>query len=139
MNPRTAIRIGIAHRLRPALPAALLALALAACGESTPPSKPVVLTTPVELTPAPAAKPAQFPAEDPQAAADKTLAASVKSALLAEKALDAHGIDVVAKRGVVTLFGTTKTHALHSRAGSIAAGVSGVTTVENKLAVVAGS
>jgi len=68
-----------------------------------------------------------------------TLAASVKDALLDAKALNAHDIDVVAKRGVVTLFGTTKTHALRSMAEKVAARVGGVTLVENKLAVVAGS
>ena len=133
MKPRTTIRI--APLLLPALPAALLALVLAACGDSPPPPKPVVTTTPVQPTPAPAQK----PAEDPQAAADKALAASVKGALLDEKALNAHDIDVVAKRGVVSLFGTTKTHVLRSMAEKIAARVSGVTLVENKLAVVAGS
>jgi BON domain len=133
MKPRTTIRI--APRPLPVLPAALLALALAACGDSPPPPKPVAMTPTVQPTPAPAQK----PAEDPQAAADKSLAASVKDALLAEKALNAHDMDVVAKRGVVTLFGTTKTHVLRSMAEKVAARVSGVTLVENKLAVVAGS
>jgi osmotically-inducible protein OsmY len=93
------------------------------------------MNAPVQPTPAPAQK----PAEDPQVAADKILAASVKGALLDAKALNAHDIDVVAKRGVVTLFGITKTHALRSMAEKVAARVSGVTLVENKLAVVAGS
>jgi len=135
MKPRTTIRI--APWLRPALPAALLVLALAACGDSAPPPKLVAMNAPVQPTPTPA--PAQNPAEDPQVAADKMLAASVKDALLAEKTLNAHDMDVVAKRGVVTLFGTTKTHALRSMAEKVAARVSGVTLVENKLAVVAGS
>ena len=133
MKPRTTL--WNAPRLLPALPAALLALTLAACGDKAPPPKPVAFTAPVELTPAPAQK----PDEDPLAAADKALAASVKDALLEAKALNAHDIDVVAKRGVVTLFGTTKTHALRSMAEKVAARVGGVTLVENKLAVVAGS
>ncbi len=127
--------IWIAPRRLPALSAALLALALAACGDKAPPPKPVALTVPVQPTPAPVQK----PAEDPQLAADKALAASVKAALLDAKALNAHDIDVVAKRGVVSLFGTTKTHALRSMAEKVAGRVSGVTLVENKLAVVAGS
>jgi hyperosmotically inducible protein len=135
---KTGTDLRVARCLRPALSAAVLALALAACGESPPP-KPVATTTPVQPTPVPAAQPAPTPAVDPQVAADKALADSVKSALLAEKALNAHGIDVVAKRGVVTLFGTTETHARRSMAEKIAARVSGVTLVENKLAVVAGS
>ena len=133
MKPRTTI--WNTPRLLPALPAVLLALTLVACGDKAPPPKPVALTAPVALTPAPAEK----PAEDPQADADKALAASVKDALLDAKALNAHDIDVVAKRGVVTLFGTTKTHALRSMAEKVAARVGGVTLVENKLAVVAGS
>ena len=133
MKPRTTIRI--APRLLPALPAALLALVLAACGDSSPPPKPVAMNAPFQPTP----PPAQKPAEDPQAAADKMLAASVKGALLDAKALNAHDIDVVAKQGVVTLFGTTKTHVLRSLAEKVATRVSGVTLVENKLAVVAGS
>jgi hyperosmotically inducible periplasmic protein len=133
MKPRSTI--WNAPRLLPALPAALLALTLVACGDKAPPPKPVALTAPVEQTPAPA----QIPAEDPQAAADKALAASVKDALLDAKALNAHDIDVVAKRGVVTLFGTAKTQALRSMAEKVAGRVSGVTLVENKLAVVAGS
>ena len=133
MKPRTTL--WNTPRLLPALPAALLALTLAACGDKAPPPKPVALTAPVELTPAPAQK----PAEDPQVDADKALAASVKDALLEAKALNAHDIDVVAKRGVVTLFGITKTHALRSMAEKVAARVGGVTLVENKLAVVAGS
>ncbi len=133
MKRRTTIRI--APRLLPALPAALLAIALAACGDSAPPPKPVAMTAPFQPTPAPAQK----PAEDPQVDADKMLAASVKGALLDAKALNAHDIDVVAKQGVVTLFGITKTHALRSMAEKVAARVSGVTLVENKLAVVAGS
>ena len=133
MKPRTTI--WNTPRLLPALPAVLLALTLVACGDKAPPPKPVALTAPVELTPAPAQK----PAEDPQVDADKALAASVKDALLDAKALNAHDIDVVAKRGVVTLFGTTKTHALRSMAEKVAARVGGVTLVENKLAVVAGS
>ena len=133
MKPCTTIRI--APRLLPVLPAALLALALAACGDKAPPPKPVAMTRTVQPTPAPVQK----PAEDPQVAADKALAASVKAALLDAKALNAHDIDVVAKRGIVSLFGTTKTHALRSMAEKVAARVSGVTLVENKLAVVAGS
>lgn len=136
MKPGTTIKI--APLPRPALAATLFALAaLAACTESPPPPKPVAMTAAVEPTPTPA--PTQKPAEDPQADADRALADSVKNALLTEKALNAHGIDVVAKRGVVTLFGTTRTPVLRGMAEKIAARVNGVTLVDNKLAVVAGS
>lgn len=128
-----------AARLHPALPAALLALAFAACSETPPPPKPVALNATAQPAPAQTPEPAQKPADDPLADADRALADSVKNALLAEKALNAHGIDVVAKRGVVTLFGTTKTPVLRGVAEKIAARVNGVTLVDNKLAVVAGS
>ena len=117
--------------------AALLAFALSGCGQEPPP-KPAVKVVPV---PAPEVKaaPAQKPAEDAQAAADKALAASVKAALTAERTLNAHGIDVVARNGTVTLYGTSETRMRREMAEKIAARVDGVKSVENKLAVVAGS
>ena len=98
--------------------AGLLALALAACDGAPPPPKP---------------------AEPPQASADKELAGKVKSALLAERGINAHAIDVVAKNGVITLYGTTETPARRDTAAKVAGNVAGVKSVDNKLAVVAGS
>jgi BON domain len=117
--------------------AAVLALALSGCGQEPPP-KPAVKVVPV---PAPEviAAPVQKPVEDTQAVDDKALAARVKSALIAERALNAHGIDVVAKNGTVTLYGTAETRVRRDMAEHIAARVDGVKSVENKLAVVAGS
>jgi BON domain-containing protein len=118
----------------------LLALALGACGKEPPPPprKAAEVVLPVEpppqVTPVP-----DKPAEPPQVSADKDLAGKVKSALLAERGLNAHGIDVVAKNGVITLYGTAETVGRRDTAAKVAGNVAGVKSVENKLAVVAGS
>jgi osmotically-inducible protein OsmY len=120
---------------------ALLAFALSGCGQEPPP-KQAVKAVPV---PVPAAQdaakaePAKPSPEAVRAAADKELAGRVKAALGAERSLNAHGIDVVASNGAVTLFGTAETRTKREIAGKVAAGVEGVKSVENKLAIVAGS
>jgi hypothetical protein len=122
--------------------AGLLALALAACDWKSPPppAAKVVVTAPtLPEEPPPLVVAPPKPAEPPQASADKELAGKVKSALLAERGLNAHGIDVVAKDGVITLYGTAETPARRDTAARIAGNVAGVKSVENKLAVVAGS
>ena len=48
-------------------------------------------------------------------------------------------ITVTADSGVVTLYGTADTADQRAKAGMIAAGVAGVKSVNNKLAIVAGS
>jgi hypothetical protein len=122
--------------------AGMLALALTACGEDTPPPVPKPkVAAPAAPAPAPSraetkAEPAPKPAAD---SADSALAARVKEALLAEKALNAHGIDVGARNGVVTLFGTVQKKSELEHAARIAAGTEGARSVENKLVVLAGS
>jgi hypothetical protein len=122
--------------------AALLAYALSGCGQEPPP-KQAVKVVPVPALPAAQdtakAEPAKPSAEAVRAAADKELAGRVKAALGAERTLNAHGIDVVASNGAVTLFGTAETRMKRDMAGKVAAAVEGVKSVENKLAVVAGS
>ena len=129
------------QRLFPAVAAGVIALSVSGCGDEPKP-KPAPRTAP-PAAPAPEAKAAPAPgkpaAADAQAAADQALAAQVKSALAAETSLNAHRIDVVAKDGAVTLFGTTETKARRETASKIAAAVAGVKSVENKLVVVAGS
>jgi len=124
------------------LTATLLAFALSGCGKEPPP-QPVVKSVPVPAMPADdAAAKAEAGREAAQAArdsADKELAGRVKSALVAERNLNAHGIDVVAKDGAVTLFGTAETRMRRDLAEKVAGRVDGVKSVENKLAVVAGS
>jgi BON domain-containing protein len=117
-------------------------LALAACDRPPPPppAPKVVVTTPtLPEEPPPLVVAPPKPAEPPHVAADKELAGKVKSALLAERGLNAHGIDVVAKNGVITLYGTAETPARRDTAARVAGNVAGVRSVENKLAVVAGS
>lgn len=134
--------INLVSRLSCSVAAGVVAFALAACGQEPPP-KPAAKAAPPAAKPAPArdakVAPAPKPAESAQATADKDLAAKVKAALLAEPGINAHGIDVVAKEGIVTLFGTTTTRARRDTAGKVASQVAGVKQVENKLAVVAGS
>jgi hypothetical protein len=124
-----------------AVASVLLAVGLGACDRAPPPA-PKKAAEPASTLPA--EPPVQVvtpdkPAEPPQASADKELAGKVKSALTAERGINAHGIDVVAKNGVVTLYGTAETPARRDTAGRVAGNVSGVKSVENKLAVVAGS
>jgi hyperosmotically inducible protein len=121
---------------------ALLAIALSGCGKEPPP-KPAVQAVPVPAAPA-QQEAAQAEAEKMagqavRAAADKELAGRVKTALLAERSINAHGIDVVAKDGAVTLYGTAETRMRREMAEKVAARVEGVKSVENKLAIVAGS
>jgi len=122
--------------------AALIAFAFSGCGQEPPP-KPVVKAVPVPAQPAnqdaAKAEAERMAAQAARAAADKELAGRVKAALGAERTLNAHGIDVVASNGAVTLFGTAETRMKREIAGKVAAGVEGVKSVENKLAIVAGS
>jgi len=128
------------------LTATLLAIAISGCGREPPP-RPVVKDVPVPVAPvvqdagkAEAAKQAASQAAvAARAAADKELAGRVKAALVAERNLNAHGIDVTAKDGAVTLYGTAETRVRRDMAENIAARVDGVKSVENKLAIVAGS
>jgi hyperosmotically inducible periplasmic protein len=127
--------------------AACLIFALAAgCGESPKP-KPVA-APPQPSTPQPAApalapvepaKPVTAAPEAPKPDPDKALAARVKKALDADSRLNAQGVDVTASHGTVRLWGTVPTAAEQKRARDIAAGVSGVSAVESKIVVVAGS
>jgi hyperosmotically inducible protein len=120
----------------------MLALGLPACGEKEA-APPIAMVTPPAITVQPAPEirttPPQKAPEPPQAAADRALALKVKDALVREPLINGHGIDVVARDGVVTLFGTAETRMKRDVAGQVASTVAGVVSVENKLAVVAGS
>jgi hypothetical protein len=120
--------------------AVLLALGLAACGDEAPPK-------PAPKAPEPVAKPAPPPpppppvakAEEPKPDPNKELAARVKRALEGEAKIQAAGIDVTAKDGRVTLWGTTTTAAERRRAENAAKKVEGVSAVDNQIKVVKGS
>lgn len=112
------------------IPLSALALALASCGEETPPpATPAV--APVVLEPRPAV--------GEKAGADAELAERVKRALEEEAADSAAGIDVTASGGVVRLFGTVGSPAARLRAEEITAGTPGVKQVQNQLVVLQGS
>ena len=119
--------------------AAALVILLAACGDAPAPKlvekKPAVEPKVEAKAPeVPMAK-AEAPKPDP----NKALAQRVKRALEGETKVEAASIDVTAKDGAVTLWGTSATDAERRRAAQIAAKVEGVKSVDNRIAVVKGS
>ena len=122
--------------MRKTLAAALL-LAVAACSDAPAPKaveiKPVI-DSKVEAKAAEAPK-TEAPKPDP----NKLLAQRVKRALEDEGKIQAAAIDVTAADGAVTLWGTAASDAERRRAAQAAARVEGVKSVDNRLAVVAGS
>lgn len=69
------------------------------------------------------------------AIADSAVTAKVKTALLADDNVKGLQIDVDTKGGIVTLNGTADSQANMSKAQTIAQGIEGVKSVENKLTV----
>ena len=120
-----------------------LALFLAACGESTPPATPTPAATPAPSPQAEAPKPIEpkpeAKAEAPKPDPNKELAQRVKQALEGEAKIQAAAIDVTAKEGRVTLWGTAATAAERNRAAQVASKVEGVSGVDNQIKVVKGS
>ena len=124
--------------------AVLAVAALAACGDDVPPPKPAAqepapapqaaAPTPA-ATPAPEAKAPEAPKPDP----NKELAQRVKQALEGDAKVQAAAIDVTAKDGRVSLWGTAATAGERSRAADIASKVQGVAAVDNQIKVVKGS
>jgi len=124
---------------------------LGACGKEEAP-KPAAAPAPTapSAAPAPAAAPAPQAssptAPGPQATPapsasdpDKVLAQKVKSALDATQGVPGQQIDVTAKGGAVTLWGTVADPTEQAKAVEAAKAVPGVKAVENKLAIVKGS
>jgi hypothetical protein len=121
-------------------------LGLAACGQEPAPKAPLGTAKSGPTAAAkPPVEPKGVPASVPEGKkasasdSDRTLARRVKDALLARPDLKAHGIDITAVDGAVTLFGTADSLASRKMAGDIASGIEGVKSVENKLAVASGS
>jgi hypothetical protein len=110
--------------------AAALILALAACGET---SKPTLAAAPAPKLPD--SNPVEAPKPDP----DKELATRVKKVLQQQASIRAAAIDVSARDGVVTLWGTATSAEEHRRVAQIAARIQGVKSVDNKLEIVTGS
>jgi hyperosmotically inducible periplasmic protein len=115
-------------------------LALAACSDpAPPPGKPATpapqASAPAPAAPAPEAKAPEAPKPDP----NKELAQRVKQALESDGKVQGGAIDVTAKEGRVSLWGTASTAGERSRAAEIAAKVQGVAGVDNQIKVVKGS
>ena len=72
---------------------------------------------------------------DERIVADSAITTKVKTALLTEKGVPSTAISVETYEARVQLSGFVDTVAIKEKAGKVAAGVSGVKTVENKLAV----
>jgi len=121
------------------------AFALAGCGEDKSTSQPAPQPAPQaqpaapQAAPAPAPSPAPAQSEAPKPDPDVALANAVKAALEADKALGAQTIDVTAKDGAVTLWGTVPQAARRALAVKIARGVPGVKSVQDNLQVIKGS
>jgi hypothetical protein len=119
----------------------VLAFGLGACGDSTPPAPPTAQpATPAPQAAAPAPAPAEAKApEAPKPDPNKELAQRVKRALEGEGKIQAAAIDVTAKDGRVSLWGTAPTADERNRAAQIASKVEGVASVDNQIKVVKGS
>lgn len=111
---------------------------LAACGEPKRAAAPAA-AAPAASVPAPAPAPAPAATAPAVPDPDKALASKVKAALAGDKGVIAHLIDVSAKAGKVTLWGTVNNEKERARAAALAGSVAGVNAVENKLNIVAGS
>lgn len=72
---------------------------------------------------------------DERIAADTAITTKVKSSLLLEKGIPSTAISVETYEGRVQLSGFVDNTGIKEKAAKIAAGISGVKTVENKLAV----
>jgi hyperosmotically inducible protein len=116
-------------------------LALAACGDSAPPAKPAAQpAAPAPQASAPEApKPEAKAPEAPKPDPNKELAQRVKQALERDGKIQAAAIDVTAKDGRVSLWGTAGTAAERNQAAQIASKVDGVASIDNQIKVVKGS
>lgn len=126
--------------------AALAILALAACGDSAPPkpeaqpaAPPPQAATPAPAPAAPETRAPESQAPSPKPDPNKELAQRVKQALEGDGKVQAGAIDVTAKDGRVSLWGTTGTAAERTRAAQVASKVEGVASVDNQIKVVRGS
>ena len=123
-----------------AVAVAAAALVLTACDR-----KPMTESPNANLASSPALKDTQplgpeVAAEKaPGATGDSTLAAQVKSAIVAEPALKTLTVEVNATDGVVTLFGTADTQDKRHQAAIVALNVEGVRSVRNEMIVLRGS
>jgi hypothetical protein len=123
--------------MRKLLAVAVIA-ALAACSEDPPPAKPAASAPPPPQAAAPETK-GEIRAEAPKPDPDKELARRVKQALEGDSRIQGAAIDVTAKEGRVSLWGTAANAGERSRAAEIAGKVDGVASVDNQIKIVKGS
>ena len=117
-----------------------LAVLLGACSEPPPPPQPQAPAAPPPQAAAPAPKAPEAKApEAPKPDPNKELAQRVKQAIDSDGKVQPGAIDVTAKDGRVSLWGTAATAAERNRAGQIAAKVEGVASVDNQIKIVKGS
>ena len=116
-------------------------LALAACSDPAPPPAKPAAPAPQTSAPAPAAPApeAKAPEAAPKPDPNKELAQRVKQALESDGKVQGAAIDVTAKEGRVSLWGTASSAGERNRAAEIAAKVQGVAGVDNQIKVVKGS
>jgi osmotically-inducible protein OsmY len=114
----------------------VFAFGLAACDSPEPP-KPAA-AEPVKPM-VQSAAPAPTPPSAPEPSADERLLERVKNALRDTRKVDAQGVGVTVKDGVVSLFGTAPSDAERRGIEKFVAGIDGVKSVVSKLVVVRGS
>ena len=119
--------------------ALLIVACVAACSEEAPKPAPKPAAPPPQAAaPTPPPPPVVKP-EPPKPDPNQELAARVKRALEGEAKIQAAAIDVQARDGRVTLWGTAATDAERRRAESVAKKVEGVASIDNQIKVVKGS
>lgn len=120
-------------------PAALAALSigalLAGCQKTSTTSDTPSSTTTTTTTVAPTAGASAAMTRTGEVLADSAITAKVKSAFLVDSDVKGLRIDVDTKDGVVTLNGSADKAGNIERATSIAKGIDGVKSVDNKLMV----
>jgi hypothetical protein len=116
----------------------LMVLGLAACGDDTPKPAPKPAAPPPQAA-APTPPPPPVVKAEPKPDPNKELEARVKRALESEAKIQAAAIDVQARDGRVTLFGTAASDGERRRAENVAKKVEGVSGVDNQIKVVKGS
>ena len=128
-------------RLSPVAIGLLAAVLLVACDKKTTTTNtPAGTATTTTVTPSATTNSAMTSASSAMSSAggavsDSAVTAKVKTALLADDNVKGLKIDVDTSGGVVTLNGTADTQANMSKAQTIAQGIEGVKSVENKLSV----
>lgn len=123
-----------------AIALAASALLVACDKKTTTTTTPAGTATTTTVTPSPTTSSAMNSASSAMSTAggavsDSAVTAKVKTALLADDNVKGLRIDVDTSNGVVTLNGTADTQANMARAETVAKGIDGVKSVQNRLTV----